>query len=79
MVLGKNFKVVLTNKRILVGNLIAFDKFMNICLQNCYELVENIKTCKNEECSVCTKKIKKWGIANIMGIDIENIQEMYTV
>lgn len=77
MVLNKFYEIKTTNQRTFKGKLIAFDKFFNISLFDCIEII-NIKDkdkCINENCDVCSRGFKFWGVVNLLGKDIEEINE----
>ncbi|TBU04697.1 hypothetical protein CWI37_0099p0030 [Hamiltosporidium tvaerminnensis] len=56
--------------------LVAIDKFMNICLENGYELFSTdlIEKCKNEQCLMCKSRLKYIGMLSITGDDIKDIE-----
>ncbi|KAM0677863.1 hypothetical protein BDAP_001541 [Binucleata daphniae] len=60
------------------GVLIAVDKKLNISIANSEEMISEDKyqKCVNFDCYLCRTGAKKWGIVNILGKDILEIDEI---
>jgi small nuclear ribonucleoprotein (snRNP)-like protein len=76
MFLGRYFTVELKSHRTLVGRLTVVDKRMNMCLDNCYELVrERGPECVNPWCSYCKTGMVHWGVAYVRGEEIRGMAQ----
>lgn len=69
MSLYEHYTVVTKNKRKFIGCLVGYDKFYNLSLNDCVEIIDTPK-CSLIGCIVCQVNTKRWGYVNILGEDV---------
>lgn len=76
MFFNKVLRFKLNSGRVLEGEIIIADKTGNICLENCFEILETrLKfLCVNKNCMACFEGRKWWGM---VWFRVSEIAEVY--